>query len=111
MVEFTTSQWEDAFYAAWRSYLAGVQRQSAAAQALMSGDPRDELVERPSGGESNIPNACQILAQDLFQEARAFHGAVPVATRAAWLKAIEPCKGKIPETAYAEAMAILRGPT
>ena len=111
MIEFTTAQWEDAFYAAWRSYLAGLQRQSAAVRAIMSGDPRDELVERSGGGESSVPNSCQILVQDLFQEARAAHGAVPVATRAAWLKAIEPCKGKIPETAYAEAMAILRGPT
>lgn len=111
MIEVTTSQWEAAFYAAWRLYLAGVQRQSAALQALLSGDPRDELVERPGGSGASSPNLCQILASDLIQEARAFHGHVPVASRPAWLKAIEPCKGKIPATDYAAAMAILGGST
>lgn len=110
MVEFTVSEWEDACYASWRLYLAALQRQHAAILAL-AGGPSDELVQRPGGSGATSPNFCQILVQDLIQEAKAFHGHVPVATRPTWLKAIEPCKGKIPETEYAEAMAILGEPT
>ena len=51
---------------------------------------------------------CQTLVNGLFEEASAFKGAVPTVVRNHWLKSIEACKGKIPETEYNKALAILR---
>ena len=112
MDQATGQQWQDGFYAAWRLYLAALERQSAAIKALFGGGKQDELVESPGVGPAARPyNRCQALVQDLFQEAKIqSHGAVPVVTRQAWLEAIEGCKGKIPESEYDEALAILRAP-
>jgi hypothetical protein len=63
------------------------------------GPPRDELIVR---------SPCQVLVENLFAEARVFHGSVPSVSRQAWVEAIEACKGKIPEAEYNAALAILR---
>jgi hypothetical protein len=70
--------------------------------------PRKEFVERPGG---KLPVPCQALVNALFEEASAFHGAVPTETRQAWLNSIEACKGKIPDSEYNRASAILRAET
>jgi hypothetical protein len=66
---------------------------------------RKELVERPGG---KLPSPCQALVEALFEEASAFHGAVPQESRQAWLKSIEACKGKIPDSEFNQALGILR---
>jgi hypothetical protein len=66
---------------------------------------RKELVERPGG---KLPSPCQALVEALFEEASAFRGAVPQESRRAWLKSIEACKAKIPDSEYNQALAILR---
>jgi hypothetical protein len=60
------------------------------------------------GPEELLLSPCQVLVQNLFTEARAFHGSVPTKSRQAWVEAIEACKGKIPESEYNAASAILR---
>jgi hypothetical protein len=114
MPDFSLSDWENAFNYGWKLYMASVARQAAAARAILSGGdvdapndrPIDHTVRRPGSGSTG-PTECQILVQDLIEEGKAFRGGVPVAVRSAWLREIEPCKGKIPDSEYAKALQIL----
>jgi hypothetical protein len=72
---------------------------------LAAWPPRKEFLERPG---AKLSSPCQALVNGLFEEADAFRGAVPEQSRQAWLKSIEGCKGKIPESEYNQALAILR---
>src|SRR5271166_3994919 len=96
-----------------REVVAANERAHALASAVLAAWPpgpgpgrpelppeRNELVRTPGGG---LSSPCQVLVQNLFAEARVFHGAVPAQTRHAWLEAIEACKGKIPESEYDQA--------
>jgi hypothetical protein len=87
-------------------YLASVARRAAAARAVLSDGDIDHTVRIPGSGSTGATE-CQILVQDLIVEGKAFKGGVPVASRPAWLKQVEACKGKVPESEYAKALQIL----
>jgi hypothetical protein len=106
MAEVTLSDWENAFNYSVKVYLASVARQAAALKILTSGGDIDHAVREPGIGSTG-PTECQILVQDLIVEGKAFKGGVPIASRPAWLKKIEACKGKVPDGEYAEALQIL----
>jgi hypothetical protein len=48
------------------------------------------------------------MVQNLIAEARVFCGAVAKESRLAWLQAFEACTGKIAQSEYDQALAILR---
>jgi hypothetical protein len=106
MPEFTSGEWEDAFYYSVKVYLASVAARAAAMKAILAGGDIEHIVSKPGNGSTG-PTECQILVQDLIEEGKAFKGGVPVASRPTWLKKIEACKGKVPESEYAEALQIL----
>jgi hypothetical protein len=106
MAELTSSDWESAFNYGWKLYMAAVASRAAAARAALSAGEIDHTVRKPGSGSTGTTE-CQILVQDLIEEGKAFKGGVPVATRSAWLKEIEPCKGKVPDSEYAKALQIL----
>ena len=93
---------------AMREMATANARAAAAAQAFLTitGPPGPEDPRIELRGLRLSP--CQVLVQNLFTEAHAFHGSVPSASRQAWVEAIEACKGKIPEAEYNAALAILR---
>ena len=86
-----------------RQMLAANERFAVAAGATLSmGSPpkTEDVIE--------LISPCEVLVQNLFKEARVFHGSVPSKSRQAWVEAIEGCKGHIPEAEYNAALAILR---
>jgi hypothetical protein len=106
MPDFSLADWENGFNYAWNLYLNSVKSRNAALKSLLSGGDIEHIVREPGSGSTGSTE-CQILVQDLIEEGKAIGGAVPVAVRSSWLKKIEPCKGKVPDSEYAKALQIL----